>query len=477
MHRVHGCRGRYVTFGKRELLIAAHALILSQQTGKTMHRKDDLCPRRRAAVIGPFGRYSLTPLLDSLGCMSVSLQLPTQPARFHNLWAHAWRMLLAGVLGFALFGFTYEPFFDVEVGKEPSIIDLRIFLDLVFGVLALGLYPLRHRFPLPIVGTIVLLSTFSVFAAATMAFSLVSVTIRRKPVEIAVVFTLAFVTGMTGELLFPLQEPLPWWQNAIVMVVVLALNLMIGLYLGGRRQLLQSLQEQAMSAQREEQARMQGARAGERTRIAREMHDVLAHRLSLVALHAGALEYRSDLTPAETREAAGVIRQNAHLALGELRDVLGMLRDPNTLFADEHERPQPTLTDLPGLIEQSRAVGTPTEFTIQPGLDAKLALLPEATGRHMYRVIQEALTNARRHAPGEPVSLMLSGKPGKEIRMRASNRLVPNYSEAGAPEALPSSGLGLVGLGERLRLAGGDLILEDAMNGEFHMEAWLPWEK
>ena len=386
-------------------------------------------------------------------------------------------MLLACAMGLVLFGLTYEQFLDETGTRAPGIIDARMFLDLLCGLLALGLYPLRHRFPVPIVGSIALLSTFSVFSAATVSLALVSLTIRRKPLEISIVFVLAFMAGMTGELLMPLGEPLPWWQNAIVMILVLALNLMIGLYIGGRRELLQSLREQASSAQREEQALMQGARAGERTRIAREMHDVLAHRLSLVALHAGALEYRSDLTPSETREAAGIIRQNAHLALSELRDVLGMLRDPNTLFADEHDRPQPTLAELPGLLEQSRAIGTPTDLVIQPGLEAKLALLPESTGRHMYRVIQEALTNARRHAPGEPLNLMLSGKPGKEIHMSARNRLVSNHSEAGAPEALPSSGLGLVGLGERLRLAGGDLIIDDATNGEFHMEAWLPWEK
>ena len=386
-------------------------------------------------------------------------------------------MLLACAMGFVLFGLTYEQFLDETGTRAPGIIDARMFLDLLCGLLALGLYPLRHRFPVPIVGSIALLSTFSVFSAATVSLALVSLTIRRKPLEISIVFVLAFMAGMTGELLMPLGEPLPWWQNAIVMILVLALNLMIGLYIGGRRELLQSLREQASSAQRAEQALMQGARAGERTRIAREMHDVLAHRLSLVALHAGALEYRSDLTPSETREAAGIIRQNAHLALSELRDVLGMLRDPNTLFADEHDRPQPTLAELPGLLEQSRAIGTPTDLVIQPGLEAKLALLPESTGRHMYRVIQEALTNARRHAPGEPLNLMLSGKPGKEIHMSARNRLVSNHSEAGAPEALPSSGLGLVGLGERLRLAGGDLIIDDATNGEFHMEAWLPWEK
>lgn len=380
-------------------------------------------------------------------------------------------------MGLVLFGLTYEQFLDETGTRAPNISDARMFLDLLCGLLALGLYPLRHRFPVPIVGSIALLSTFSVFSAATVALALVSLAVRRKPLEISIAFSLAFMAGMTGELLMPLGETLPWWQNAIVMLVVLALNLMIGLYIGGRRELLQSLRERANSAQREEQARMQGARAGERTRIAREMHDVLAHRLSLVALHAGALEYRSDLTPSETREAAGIIRQNAHLALSELRDVLGMLRDPNTLFADEHDRPQPTLAELPGLLEQSRAIGTPTDLVIQPGLEAKLALLPESTGRHMYRVIQEGLTNARRHAPGEPLNLMLSGKPGKEIHVSARNRLVSNNSEAGAPEALPSSGLGLVGLGERLRLAGGDLLIDDATNGEFHMEAWLPWEK
>lgn len=457
--------------------VAAHALILAQDIEKTMHRKDDLYRRFRSILFGPFGRYFHPVLLDSLGGMSASLQLPKRPTWLRTLWAHSWRMLLALTVGFVLFGFTYEQFLNETVDREPSIIDLRIFLDLVCGFLALLLYPLRHRFPVPIVGTIAVLSAVSVFSAVTLALALVSLTIRRKPVEITIVFGLAFCSGLAGELLMPLGESLPWWQNAIVMIAVLALNLMIGLYIGGRRQLVQSLQEQANSAQREEQARIQGARAGERTRIAREMHDVLAHRLSLVALHAGALEYRSDLTPTETREAAGVIRQNAHLALGELRDVLGMLRDPNTLFADEHDRPQPTLAELAGLLEQSRAIGTPTDFNIQSGLEAKLVLLPETTGRHMYRVIQEALTNARRHAPGAPVSLTLSGKPGKEIRMRAHNRLVTSHPEAGQPEALPSSGLGLVGLGERLRLAGGELIISDAQSGEFSMEAWLPWEK
>lgn len=394
-----------------------------------------------------------------------------------TLWAHAWRMLLAFLVGLLVVGITYEPFLEGGAESLPGASDTRLFLDFSCGVLAFVLYPLRHRFPVAIVGSIVLLSTFSVFSAGILALSLVSLATRRKPLEIAAISLLAMASGMTSEQLLPLGEPLNWWQNALTMLVVLTLNTVIGMYIGGRRQLLTSLKEQARSADREERARVEAARAGERTRIAREMHDVLAHRLSLVALHAGALEFRTDLSPDATREAAGIIRENAHLALGELRDVLGMLRDPNTLFDDEHSRPQPTLGDLPGLLEQSRAVGTEVLVEMAPALEEKLSLLPVATSRHLYRVVQEILTNARRHAPNEPVRLALTGKQGKEIRVRATN---PRSGQNAGPASIgpmPSSGLGLVGLRERLRLAGGDLVIDPLATNEFGVEAWLPWSK
>lgn len=307
--------------------------------------------------------------------------------------------------------------------------------------------------------------------------ALVSLATRRKPHEIAATAVLWTLSAVASEQLLPLGEPLPWWQMAIVMLVAIGMTTMTGMYIGGRRQLLQSLREQAQSAKREEQARIEAARAGERTRIAREMHDVLAHRLSLVALHAGALEYRTDLSPEATREAAVVIRENAHLALRELRDVLGMLRDPNTLFDDEHARPQPTLGELSGLLEQSRAVGSEVSLVMEPGVEAGLAALPEASSRHLYRVVQELLTNARRHAPGEPVRLVFDGKPGRQIRVRASNKRVPEGLAGAAAGGLPSSGLGLVGLQERLRLAGGDLSTDPFTQAEFSVEAWLPWSK
>ena len=100
-----------------------------------------------------------------------------------------------------------------------------------------------------------------------------------------------------------------------------------GMYIGARRELVASLHDRAERAEREQALRVEQAQANERARIAREMHDVLAHRMSLVAMHAGALAYRTDLSPEQTRHAAEVIQANAHRALADLREVLGLLRE------------------------------------------------------------------------------------------------------------------------------------------------------
>ena len=214
--------------------------------------------------------------------------------------------------------------------------------------------------------------------------------------------------------MLPEPGPVTWWEALLYNGLFIGVIVLTGLYIGGRRQLLQSLRDQARSAERENQAHIHTARADERTRIAREMHDVLAHRLSLVALHAGALEYRTDLSTETTRETATVIRENAHMALSELREVLGMLRDPNTLFADEDARPQPTLGQLRELLEQSRDVGTEVELVMSPGFEDRLALLPESTGRHLYRVIQEGADQCRDGMPrGQRSRCVLEGKPGE----------------------------------------------------------------
>jgi signal transduction histidine kinase len=188
---------------------------------------------------------------------------------------------------------------------------------------------------------------------------------------------------------------------------------------------------------------------------------VLAHRLSLLAVHAGALEVRRSASEAE-RRAAGVVRESAYEALEDLRAVLGMLRDDPGADTD---RPQPTLTDLPALIEQSRLAGTPVTLDSQLG---DLAAAPDAVGRHVYRVVQEGLTNARKHASGEPVRVRLTG--GETLAVEITNPVL-----AAAGPALPGAGSGLIGLRERMHLVGGELEHGRTANGEFRLHARVPW--
>jgi signal transduction histidine kinase len=399
--------------------------------------------------------------------------------RLGRFLSQAWRVGLGLVLGFVFFAFAYmDHSFDETSELDP--VDGLIALDMLCGLIALVLYPLRHRFPVPITVGLVLLSAPSTLAAGFAMLAVVSLATRRRALEIIGISSLLVVAGFAGEhfvgtVLLREDDGTTWWQLGIVALVMVGLMVLTGLYIGGRRQLTESLRQQVHSAQRERQAQIHAAKADERTRIAREMHDVLAHRLSLVALHSGALEYRSDLTPEETRQAAGVIRENSHLALGELREVLGMLRDPDTLFDDELARPQPTLGKLQEILDESRAVGTSVHLILEPEMQDRLDSLPEATGRHLYRIVQEVLTNARRHAPGQGVTLEIGGHAEERLFLRASNRMAevpPRFPGAGV---MPGSGLGLTGLAERVRLAGGELQIDPGTKGEFVLEVWLPW--
>jgi signal transduction histidine kinase len=203
------------------------------------------------------------------------------------------------------------------------------------------------------------------------------------------------------------------------------------------------------------------ARHTERERIAREMHDVLAHRISLLAVHAGALEVRPTASDDE-RQAAGVIRQCAYEALEDLRAVLGALRADGSTVDDD--RPQPTLADLPALVAESRRAGA------QVTLDGTPPPVPDGLGRHVYRIVQEALTNARKHAPGAPVRVRLGAPPGG-LEVEVTNPVTARP----VATRVPGAGTGLVGLRERTDLVGGRLAHGHTPDGEFRLHAWLPW--
>lgn len=206
-------------------------------------------------------------------------------------------------------------------------------------------------------------------------------------------------------------------------------------------------------------SRISEARAAERERIAREMHDVVAHRISLIALHAGGLAYRSNVTVEEARDAARLIQTNAKASLDELRAMLATLRDADT----PPEPPQPTLAELDVLVADATDAGQRVTLTTR----GVLADLPNRLSRHAFRVAQECLTNARKHAPGVPVTLSVDVTDAA-FTVRASNPL----ADLATPDR-SGAGLGLVGVDERVALVGGT-VRHGVHGGEFVVEATFP---
>jgi signal transduction histidine kinase len=249
-----------------------------------------------------------------------------------------------------------------------------------------------------------------------------------------------------------------WW--AVLVTVAYGALLGWGTLARSHRDLVYSLRERARRAEAEQGRRVAEARAAERRALAREMHDVLAHRLTLVATYAGAIEYRPDASPERLSKAAGIVREGVHQAFEELRQVIGLLNEGDDGAA------APDLHALPALLDEARDAGQ----RLRVRDERPDAPLPAAVGRTAYRVLQEGLTNARKHAPGTEVDVALEGAPGTGLTVELRNPL----PEPGAAPAAPGAGLGLVGLTERVRLAGGTLD-HGTEGGRFRLRARLPW--
>jgi len=258
----------------------------------------------------------------------------------------------------------------------------------------------------------------------------------------------------------------PYLLDLFIGALITAVVLGWGLFARARREQVLALHERAAELEAEQRLRIGQARDAERRRIAREMHDVLAHRVSLLSLHAGALEFRPDAPAEEIADAAGVIRASARAALEELRQVIGVLRDGDQ--GDAPEPPQPTLAEIPALVAESQAAGMRVRCRIDvAGADAATPAL----GRTAYRVVQEGLTNARKHAPAAAVEVTITG--GEALTVEVVSRAPVGVAAAG--ESLPGAGSGLIGLGERIALAGGELLHGPDAAGDFVLQATLPW--
>ena len=352
-------------------------------------------------------------------------------------------------------------------------------LDVTAGVVACALLPVLLRWPVPGALALAALVALSPAAIPAATFGTLHVAEWRRFAEAATVGAAGVVAGAVQGLWRPFGGlPYIWWL--VIVIAVEAALVAWGQLTQARRALISSLQERARRAEAEQGRRVAEARAAERTRIAREMHDVLAHRLSLLATYAGAIEYRPDAPPEQLARAAGVVRAGAHQALDELREVITVLREDDG-DDDDAQRPQPGLADLPRLVEESRDAGARVQLDDRvPGPAAP----PGAAGRTAYRVVQEGLTNARKHAPGEPVQVLIDGWPGGGLLIDIRNPLVNGHATGGsggsgpatggAGPAIGGSGAGLIGLTERVRLAGGELD-HQAADGEFRLSARLPW--
>ncbi|MGW4896837.1 sensor histidine kinase [Kitasatospora sp. NPDC004240] len=350
-----------------------------------------------------------------------------------------------------------------------------------FGALAGATLVVRRRWPaVPVLVALVAMPgmlgvVLLVVSLYTLAETWEWPSRRRRVVALS---ALAFVEAV-GVMLVTMRTPgetgveTPIWGQVLLAVLV-AVGLTVppvvtGLYLGARRRLIESLKDRAHGLETEldllaEQARERARRARleERTRIAREMHDVVAHRVSLMVVHAGALERIVAKDPEKAAQSAKLMGEVGRQALNELREILGVLR-----MSDEGAQPEPdSLARLPRLVDQSRAAGMAVTLTVS-GTRQEFTAEAEQTA---FRVVQEGLTNAHKHAGGAQVSVLLAYAPNG-VRVSVVNDC-PGGERSAA--ALPSGGNGLVGMRERVVALGGSFSAGPEADGGFRVEAVLP---
>lgn len=288
-------------------------------------------------------------------------------------------------------------------------------------------------------------------------------------------------------------DPSGWYVPVVSLFMTLGLNappVLTGLYVGARRRLMESLRERADSLEQElssladrAEQRAQWARQEERTRIAREMHDVVAHRVSLMVVHAAALQAVALKDPQKAVRNAALVGDMGRQALSELREMLGVLREdvpagaPSAVplaavgraaaaAAEAASEDGPCLDALEALVEQSRAAGVVVELTV---LGEARAYGAEVE-RTAYRVVQEALTNVHKHAAGAKVVVRLAHREA-EVAMQVENG---PCDAAVADARLPSGGNGLVGMRERVTRLGGVFVSGPTDAGGFRVSAVLP---
>jgi signal transduction histidine kinase len=346
---------------------------------------------------------------------------------------------------------------SVLSGDAALLHHSRGFLVVLLAFVTAAPLALRTRFPLAawVASTLAAIATTFVinpsilFAGGYLVLfvlinglCLYSVTVRCRP-RITVAATATIVVGAA------ILDP----GSGVVAVFLTALPVLLGAVVRQRRSGERQLAEQEL--------RHSGERAllEERQRIARELHDVVAHHMSVIAIQAEAAPYKTADPPPELVESFADIRASALAGMSELRRVLGVLR------ADGRDTaPQPGLADLDALLDSARSGGV----SVSVSRSGDPVPLPEGVDLSAYRIVQEALSNAMRHAPGSNVQVHVAYRPdGVALDVCNDQVLVTSA-------ALPGGGHGIIGMRERATMLGGSLDAGPTGDGGFHVAAVLP---
>lgn len=373
--------------------------------------------------------------------------------------------------------------FGAQAAVEPMSTGARVAACVVLVGQAMAL-TLRRRFPMLCLALVLLgqlalapllppYMNFQAPATLVAAYS-VGVHAPRRPAlgaaagAAVVQVLLAYVLGgpaSSAELGVPVGTQL--WGGLVSALVVYLGAVLVGAYIGTRRELLAQLRARVAQAEREREALAAQAVLAERGRMARELHDVAAHHLSGIVVQAAAAERLVAHDPDRAKESLRWIRGQGRETLENLRLVVGILRDTGE-GDDAPSAPQPTLADVPALLDLARSTGT----RVQESRRGEPYDLPPTVQLTVYRVLQESLANARRHAPGSPVDVE-TVYDADELAVAVRNGPA-DRSATTAPSQEAGPGHGVIGMTERAELVGGRLTARRTSGGGWLVRLVVP---
>ena len=341
----------------------------------------------------------------------------------------------------------------------------------VFALLATAPVAVRRIWPLPVFAVVLVASSvLTAFGRSTavldvtLCMAVYTVTVRsRRPAAVAILVLTEVALG-AGLLVHAI--PGLMLVDRVHALLAAAAIWFVADSVRERRRYLAGLAEQAAQRQQAEAERNRQAIREERVRIARELHDVVAHSLGVVTVQAGVGRRIGPAAPAEALRALRAVEVTGRSALEELRRILGLLRDDDT---QPSLAPAPGIADLRELAEVVRAAGTPVSLAVT----GEVAALPAAAALTVYRIIQEALTNVVKHAGGAAAAVRVAAGPaGVRIVVTDEGRPVVAGTGAGSPGRAGQHGI--VGMRERAAVFGGTLDAAPVPGGGFQVTAFLP---